>query len=311
MYNLYPFIITNYEDTSILQNSFTTIILKDRELIKFLNWIDINEVYEVSNEEIESLLGKKHEEILDFMINNKIIHECIKPKLAFKDIIVISNDKLFLDNMQYISQGIESKLKSIFFDKNLDNIEIKKDNLYLVFLNPFNITLYTNISDILHNKNVIYRIAFYYNNYIFVSNYHKKEWVNPCPICFYHNVESSLKAKYNSMGTTSFQSILDIIYKRHPDFNVENKFTNYSIKGLVNLLLDQIDIKNNAVINNVYSIDFINNIVSVDEATTALDQKSIHQFKSMINNIKKDKIILLISHNNFFDDITDEEILLD
>ena len=68
------------------------------------------------------------------------------------------------------------------------------------------------------------------------------------------------------MGTTSFQSILDIIYKRHPDFNVENKFTNYSIKGLVNLLLDQIDIKNNAVINNVYSIDFINNIVSVDEA---------------------------------------------
>ncbi|MDD6771825.1 ATP-binding cassette domain-containing protein [Inconstantimicrobium porci] len=52
-------------------------------------------------------------------------------------------------------------------------------------------------------------------------------------------------------------------------------------------------------------------VMFFDEPTTALDQKSIHQFKSMINNIKKDKIILLISHNNFFDDITDEEILLD
>lgn len=47
-----------------------------------------------------------------------------------------------------------------------------------------------------------------------------------------------------------------------------------------------------------------------DEPTSSLDQKSILELKEVIQNIKKNKIILITTHEDYFDDIADEEIYL-
>lgn len=51
-------------------------------------------------------------------------------------------------------------------------------------------------------------------------------------------------------------------------------------------------------------------ILFFDEPTSSLDQKSILDLKKVIQNIKKEKIILITSHEDHFDDIADEEINL-
>lgn len=44
----------------------------------------------------------------------------------------------------------------------------------------------------------------------------------------------------------------------------------------------------------------------MDEPTSALDLKSKEKLKAMLSNIKKDKIIILITHDNSLEDICDE-----
>ena len=47
-------------------------------------------------------------------------------------------------------------------------------------------------------------------------------------------------------------------------------------------------------------------IIIMDEPTSALDLKSKEKLKAMLSNIKKDKIIILITHDNSLEDICDE-----
>lgn len=51
-------------------------------------------------------------------------------------------------------------------------------------------------------------------------------------------------------------------------------------------------------------------IIIMDEPTSALDLKSKEKLKTMLSNIKKDKIIILITHDNSLEDICDEILSL-
>ena len=114
--------------------------------------------------------------------------------------------------------------------------------------------------------NIVSRLGFYYNHNLFLSNYYKTEWYNPCPICFFGNLESSLRGKSKAFNTTSFQTLMDLIYKREPKFEIKNNFSNYSILLFVNTLLDELNYINNSHVNNVKYIDFNRNIVISDQS---------------------------------------------
>lgn len=53
------------------------------------------------------------------------------------------------------------------------------------------------------------------------------------------------------------------------------------------------------------------NVIILDEPTNGLDINSIYEFKNILKEIKKDKIIILISHDNEILDISDNVIKLD
>lgn len=52
-------------------------------------------------------------------------------------------------------------------------------------------------------------------------------------------------------------------------------------------------------------------VIILDEPTSALDEESIRCLQAYLNEIKKDKIIILISHNSDFISISDEIVDLD
>lgn len=52
------------------------------------------------------------------------------------------------------------------------------------------------------------------------------------------------------------------------------------------------------------------NILFFDEPEAALDKKSILDLKKVIQNIKNNKLIFIVSHDDYFNDIADKEIIL-
>lgn len=52
-------------------------------------------------------------------------------------------------------------------------------------------------------------------------------------------------------------------------------------------------------------------VIILDEPTSALDEESIRCLQVYLNQIKRDKIIILISHNSEFISISDEIVDLD
>ena len=266
-YRVFPFLITNYEEMSVIQNYKNIVIIKDIEMINFFNWIDSNEIYKVSIDQINELFNDRTEQAIEFMRNNYLMDK-IRPKIInFENIRVISNDETFINSMKFNSIGHNEKFIYELLPRDFHEFEVNNIlDLYIFFLNPFNYKYYTELVNIIKENNVLSRFSFYYNNSIFLSNYYKKEWYNPCPLCFFGNVESSLRGKSKVLNTVSFQTLLDLIYKKDPAFEIQNTFTNYSISIFVNTLLNDMDIIDNSQLNNVQYIDFNRNIVLADQA---------------------------------------------
>lgn len=51
-------------------------------------------------------------------------------------------------------------------------------------------------------------------------------------------------------------------------------------------------------------------VILFDEPNTSLDKKSINQFIRLLTTIKNDRIIVIIIHDDYFDNISDIQIQL-
>jgi McbB family protein len=266
-YKIIPFLITNYDDKSVVQNSENLVILKDKNMIDFLNWCDENAVYEVKREQVENFLKDRTSDGIKFMIDNNLIYLIKGKPVDYKDIVIYSNDDVFLDSMKFNAKGYDRKFlyKKLAVDNtNVGNL--KKGNLYIIFLNPFNFRYFSEVVGSFREQNILCRFAFYYNNKIYITNYYKREWYNPCPLCFFGNLEASLRGMSAAYNTVSFQTLLDLIYKKDAKFQVKNNFSNYDMMLLTETLLYSLEIKNMSNINNVYYVDIKDHSVYSDSA---------------------------------------------
>lgn len=266
-YKIFPFIITDCEEYSVIQNAKNTVILKDSLMISFFHWVEKNVEYNINKVQLSEFFKEEVDEAILFMKNNSLLNDVILINMEFEKITVVSNDKIFKDSMKFNSIGRDENITYELLPKDINDFHINNtEDLYIFFLNPFNYRHYIELVNFVKECNVVSRFAFYYNHSIFLSNYYKKEWYNPCPICFFGNVESSLRGASKASNTVSFQTLLDLIYKKDPKFEIKNNFTNYSILTLVNTLLDELNYIDNTHINDVKYIDFNRNIVMSDQS---------------------------------------------
>lgn len=112
--------------------------------------------------------------------------------------------------------------------------------VYYIVLNPFNYKQYTELANILKQNNVIHKFVFYYNYSFYFTNYHKANWHNPCPLCYFSHLESSLRSQSKLKGNVSFQTIIDLIYTKTVYFNTESILDNFKIIRLINEIIDDI-----------------------------------------------------------------------
>lgn len=93
------------------------------------------------------------------------------------------------------------------------------NTLFIVVLTPFDYCEFLKLNNLLSEGNKMFAFVISYNSSFYITNIHMKKWFNPCPKCFFSQLEASLRA-YNKRTTSiTFQTIVDLLYNNKINYN--------------------------------------------------------------------------------------------
>ena len=133
---------------------------------------------------------------------------------------------MIYEGLEFFTEQSKETFKVIYStDINSSVINLKEngfdsEGLYFIIQNPFDYIDFVNITDNLRELQAYTVVCFAYNSTLYMSNLYKKEWYNPCPKCFFSNIETSLRAKSKVTANATFQTIVYLIYNKETSFQV-------------------------------------------------------------------------------------------
>lgn len=265
-YNINTYLINDLEGECVVQTKSSLTIIHNEKMIELLKYIEEKRISILNDSIMKNFFSE--EEYLDvysFLQDERLIELKNNKIVSIKNILIISNESKFENIfMNNFKEKFES-IKNINVENFYKNQDILKniDTVY-VFLNPFNLEEYETINKIIINKNKIVQNIFYYNNSIYISNLYKKEWANPCPLCFFSILESKLRGIINEENW-NFQTIVDLIYTKSPKFKIEAKLSIHDYMPVCFILLkylENIDLENR--FDAIYEIELEKYKISTD-----------------------------------------------
>lgn len=230
MFLIQQFILSNTELGLVVQNAKGITIVTDEKLANFLVYIDDKGINNFCVEDLEGFIDDENiTDAMEFLINNEIIFEKIEIEGEFSKIGIYTNDEILKEYFKFV----EDNRFEIIENENLFD---KYENVFS-FVHPFSIIEYNRICDILSKKNIPFIMSFFYDSKFYVTNLYKKEWYNPCPKCFYANLETALRGYGKINDSPSFQTIMDIIYSQNPMFKLNIPLKKRDYFSFINELL--------------------------------------------------------------------------
>ncbi len=214
-WNIEPYIWIKNSDKTIIQTRKNTVFITSEALANFLIKIEQEGLICLDTDIIEKSI-ENPDQAVTFLLENGIITKNITPIInEKKEIRYISNDKFFCKHLKLMQTDNFIEMDEI---KNLSIDELSQfDGLTIFFLNPFSQELLERLTEKIKLSNITAQCIFTYNNKVYFSNIYKKDWYNPCPLCFFSELEAQLRngAGDNNM---SFQTLLDIFYEKEGCF---------------------------------------------------------------------------------------------
>ncbi len=258
------------EAITVIQNEKTTCIVTDKNLIDFFAINEMQYNLTFTREYLIEKYGEQADFCLDFLLNNSLAVKDEVKLLPIKQIYFFTNAKAVYDSLGFNLSGLHMPYKIIVFDANKISDELffncDKEAVYYVILNPFNYMQYTALANLLQQNNVIHKFAFYYNYSFYFTNYHKADWHNPCPLCYFSQLEGSLRAQTKLSGNISFQTIIDLIYTKTTYFNTEAILDNFKIIKLIHEIIEDITALNDYTVKLIKQLNMKTGITDYDIA---------------------------------------------
>lgn len=218
MYKIQPFIWQKIDkDTTVFQTKSTTVVITNSKLSNFLIEIEKQHLLELDGNYIKTkFLEAEEDEVINFLLKNKLLKLEKKKQWKVSKIVLLSNDHKFEESFEY---NVKNSYKVEVINLDLfRNMQFNDSDLLVVFLNPFNLKTMNDLTQKIKEKNVLVKFIFSYNNNIYFSNFYKKSWNNPCPMCFFYELESQLRGE-NSENSINFQTLIDILYEQEVQFS--------------------------------------------------------------------------------------------
>ena len=241
------------------------IVITDKNLINFLDWVDKNSIKKIEFSDIKKFMLSPTEDAIEFMENKKLISIDEEKKVNYEKDMYISNDLDVINFIKYCSTEdctMLIKKKNIFNDNEKNNIFVEKNYLYFFILNPFSLEDLEKLVNFAKKKYLQIRVAFVYNFKFYITNIFSPKLGSPCPLCFFYNLETSLRTTDRFTNQISFQNIVDMIYERSGKFTSTVKFNREQLLFIVSYMY-QLD---NHSYNDVYEIDYNSHNLSEDIA---------------------------------------------
>jgi len=239
MYKARPYLLFELEEgKTLLQNNTSTVVLSNKQIVQFLMALEQDKSLLNSADALSEFFQNNTHQVITFMLANGIIYKEEVPALAFKNVHIVSNLKIFSELFYKFSAGVFDNVYTV--DIDLSGSNITEDDLCIVFLNPFELGEFEKLMGAIHKTNCIVKAIFCYNHSIYMANYHKPSWKNPCPKCFFYSLEAQLRGKGTSHGGMNFQTLVDVIYLKDIKFNAQAILEPYHLLGVINTLFNQL-----------------------------------------------------------------------
>ena len=216
MYKIQPYIWQDIiKGQTIFQTKNSIVVVTNKKLRDFLVNLESEKVIELDDTILDSYFDEKEKgKVISFLLENGILTEKILKKMYIDQTVVLSNDDNFSKSMHFNLNDI----KVINIDE-INTFNFKKNDLLIIFLNPFRLKILKKITQFIKTRNLIAKFIFSYNNSIYFSNFYRQSWYNPCPLCFFYALESQLRGD-NSENNINFQTIIDILYAQEAEFSI-------------------------------------------------------------------------------------------
>ena len=90
-------------------------------MIDFFNWVDSNEVYEVSIEQLNKIFKEKTDTAIEFMQQNHLLGKVKQKIINYEGVTVVSNDEIFINSMKFNSNGHNEKFTYELLPRDLSS----------------------------------------------------------------------------------------------------------------------------------------------------------------------------------------------
>ena len=102
-------------------------------------------------------------------------------------------------------------------EKQLNDFEFQESDLIMAFMCEFSIEKLEELRECSEKNDSYLKIIFPYDSKLYFTNFYKKSWLTPCPLCFFYELESQLRGEGGEY-TITFQTLMDFIYSKKADF---------------------------------------------------------------------------------------------
>lgn len=246
-YRIKQFILFEIDDSLAIQNMDGFTVLKDPKLISFFKVLDNENRLNIEESYLRNFFSEEWEQSTQFMLDSKLIEEN-KVKKAYKSVNIFTNDEVILESLKFNIDELSFENRIVFLEQGGLVNEISQfklsDALNIFILNPFDYIHFLQLTSYIIEKNVYCVFCFGYDTALYITNIYKNDWNNPCPKCFFSNLESSLRAKNKVDGRPNFQTIIDLIYNKRIFFKGQIPLNKRGLLPVIHELCEIIENKN-------------------------------------------------------------------
>ena len=272
IYEITQFLIIEInKDDAVIMTDSNVVNLTNSFMIEFLKEIELYQKNEISYSYISDYFEEDTDEAIEFLMNNGLLNLKKTKELKYKKVNYIVNDMRIFELLSVNTKGIDNDLRIEYSKSIRDTLSIIKNNVEeedytIIVMNPFNFKDLHKIVEASKDRDLMIKVVFFYNYSFYFTNIYKDTWGTPCPICFFSNLEATLRGEAKFSSYDNFQTIMDIVYSKKETFLVGYNYKEYQLSFLVSNLIFEVKELKDHDICIVKRIDMNDNSIEYDSA---------------------------------------------
>lgn len=219
MFIVNPFLWHTIDDgTYFFQTQTSSVMITNARIAEFLIEIEKRRCTYIEEEEFYKIFGIETKNILRFLEDNRILKKKEEQRIDIKRIVIVSDDNFFVRVIQEYFSDIHPILA--VSNNDIQNFDYEENDLILSYIKHFSIEELELLRQCSEKNDSYLKVIFPYDSKIYFTNFYKKSWYTPCPLCFFYELEGQLRGESGEYSIT-FQTLMDFIYTKKANFQYE------------------------------------------------------------------------------------------